>query len=65
MFTAPGPMIILQALTKSVVEDHRAGPELLQPIVDAGPRSSYASSVVSRKLPRDAPGWRTALARST
>ncbi|MET4641310.1 MULTISPECIES: hypothetical protein [Streptomyces] len=42
MSTAPEPMITLQALTKGVVGDHHAGLELLQPIVDAGPRSSYA-----------------------
>nr|WTB30941.1 hypothetical protein OG781_16910 [Streptomyces sp. NBC_00830] len=34
-------MIILRALTKGVVGDHRAGLELLQPTVAAGPRSAY------------------------
>ncbi|MGW6456303.1 hypothetical protein ACWF94_10315 [Streptomyces sp. NPDC055078] len=39
---APEPQVILEALAHGVVGDVQRGLETLQPIVDAGPRSTYA-----------------------
>ena len=39
---APEPLIIGAALACSVAGEHQRGLDMLQPIVDAGPRSTYA-----------------------
>ncbi|WP_434593417.1 hypothetical protein [Streptomyces sp. A5-4] len=39
---APDPQIILEALSHGATGDHQRGLDMLQPMVDAGPRSTFA-----------------------